>query len=76
MKLEDLKELLESGRFHHATYRNHGTLWEGLWIYEKDKNGFRGFSLVGAFGKDSPDLEAAENMVRGTGVSFGAYGEG
>ncbi len=75
MSLEQLKELLASGQFHHATYRNFGTLWEGLWIYRK-YDGLRGFKPAGCFGKDSPLLHDAEELVRGTGVSVGAYGRG
>lgn len=76
MKLEELKTLMEAGEFHHATYRNIGTLWEGLHIYCKTPDGFRGFNHAGAFYKDNPDLAKAEEMVRGTGVSVGSYGQG
>lgn len=50
MTLTTLKTMLEEGSFHHTTYRNIGTLWEGLHIYRKDANGFRGFSHAGFFG--------------------------
>lgn len=76
MTLAELKALRASGEFHHATYRNHGTLHEGLWVYRKSATGFRGFELEGAFLKGDPELAAAEAEVRGTGVSVGAYGEG
>lgn len=76
MTIDELKTMREAGRFDHATYRDHGTLWEGLWIYEKDPAGFRGYRPAGAFFKDSPDLDAAYAVVRGTGVSLGAYGCG
>jgi len=76
MKLETLKTLRQTGEFHHATYRNMGTLWEGLWIYTKDVNGFRGFNVAGCFPKNDPELDAAHELVRGTGVSVGAYGQG
>lgn len=75
MTLEQLKALLESGQFHHATYRNSGTLWEGLWIYVKC-DGFRGFGPAGSFLKDSPELDVAHELVRHTGISVGAYGRG
>lgn len=79
-KLDDLRELLASGQFHHATYRNQGTLWEGLWIYRKDETGFdRGsgpFVPAFAFFKDEPELDAAHELVRQTGVSLGSYGQG
>ena len=74
MKVTDLKTLQESGEFHHATYRNMGTLWEGLHIYAKDSTGFRGYRHVGAFLKDSPELTAAEALCNG--ISVGAFGEG
>ena len=76
MTLNELKALLAAGAFDHATYRNHGTLWEGLWIYVKAEHGFRGYAPAGAFFKDSPDLDAAFEVVRGTGLSVGAYGRG
>ena len=76
MTLDILKAMLADKTFDHATYRNHGTLWEGLWIYEKSDGGFRGYAPVGAFYKENPDLDAAFELVRGTGISVGAYGRG
>jgi len=77
MTIEALKALLASGGFHHATYRDHGTVWEGLWIYGNADDGFRGYKPVGSFGKNDPLLlDAAYALVRGTGVSFGSYGNG
>lgn len=76
MELQDLQELLDTGEFHHATYRNFGTVWEDLWIYTKEENGFRGFAPAGCFSKASPDFKKAEEMVKGTGVSVGSYGNG
>lgn len=76
MTLDELNYLRESGQFHHATYRNHGTVWEGLHIYVNDAGGHRGFIHAGAFGKDDRNLEAAMAIVRGTGISVGAYGKG
>lgn len=77
MELSELKTLRESGEFHHATYRNQGTLWEGLHIYCKDSDGFRGFRSVGFFSPSNREtLALAEDMVRGTGISVGAYGQG
>ena len=75
MTIAELKALLESGEFHHATYRNFGTLWEGLHIYKK-YDGLRGFIPVGIFGKNSPDLCEAENIVKHTGISVGSFGNG
>ncbi len=74
--LEKLQGALESGQFHHATYRNFGTVWEGLWFYVKDSEGFRGYTVLGCVNKSDPDLEAAHALVRGTGVSVGSYGRG
>lgn len=76
--LDKLREMLADGTFHHATYRNQRTVWEGLYIYRRDPDGMRGFSLVMAFSKymNDPDLPAAEELVNGTGVSLGAYGAG
>lgn len=72
----ELKALLASGEFHHATYRNQGTLWEGLHIYRRSEKGFRGFDHAAIIGKDSPHLAEAERMVSHTGVSVGSYGNG
>jgi hypothetical protein len=74
--LDDLRASLESGMFHHATYRDLNSIWEGLYIYLREDNGFNGFTVGGCFGKGSPDLEAAYQLVRHTGVSLGARGEG
>jgi hypothetical protein len=76
MSLDELRWLLESGTFHHATYRCEGTLWEGLWVYKHDANGFCGYSPAGAILKDSPDLDEAYRLVSPTGISRGAYGGG
>lgn len=76
MTIHELQALRERGEFHHATYRNLGTLWEGLWIYVKAGNGFRGYVPAGCFPKNDPNLPAAEAIVRGSGVSVGAYGRG
>ena len=76
MTLDELRTMLADGSFDHATYRNHGTLWEGLWIYAKDPAGFRGYSVRGCFFRGSPELDAAFEATRGTGISVGAYGQG
>jgi len=74
MTINDLKALIASGEFHHATYRNQGTLWEGLHIYKKENNGFNGFTHAGMFPKEEHD--EAYNLVRHTGVSLGSRGNG
>ena len=76
MTLAVLQELQANGQFHHATYRNRGTLWEGLWIYVCEPGGFRGYGPAGFFPKDDPELDAAFEAVHGTGISVGAYGRG
>ncbi len=74
--LEMLRTLLSTGEFHHATYRCVGSLWEGLWIYRRSAVGFRGFEVAGCIRKGEPDLDAAYELVRGTGISVGSYGRG
>jgi hypothetical protein len=74
-QLEQLRELLASDQFHHATYRCIGTLWEGLYIYRTSDN-YPGFTVVLAFLKTDPKLSEAEKLVCHTGVSVGAYGQG
>jgi hypothetical protein len=75
-QIDELKELLDSGKFHHATYRNQGTLWEGLWIYVNDPSGFRGYREAFCFNASAKELDEAFNLVRGTGISLGSYGKG
>ena len=75
-KLDTLRAMLADGSFHHATYRDIGTIWEGLNIYRRDPNGCRGFTHALTFGRDDSDRVTAETMTQGTGVSVGAYGRG
>jgi hypothetical protein len=74
--IEQLRQLLGSGEFHHATYRSKGTVWEGLWFYNRDVNGFRGYCAFGCVRKDDPDFNQAMELVRSTGMSVGSYGAG
>ena len=86
MTLEALKEMLANGSFHHATVKmGRGRCWDGLYIYEKAteaEGGFRGFKLTGSFSAgwdnypNDPIFVAAQDLVHGTGVSFGSYGQG
>jgi hypothetical protein len=76
MTTQELKTMLSDGTFHHATYRSFGSIWEGLWIYKKDKDGFGGFSPAGSFSKNDPQLPQAEELTRRTSVSVGSYGQG
>lgn len=75
-KIDMLEELLAGGRFDHATYRDFGTLWEGLWIYERDPSGFRGYRPALSFGKNDAELDEAYKRLRGVGIHLGAYGQG
>lgn len=72
MTLSELVNLKQSGKFHHATYRDVGSLWEGLRVYETSDCAI-GYKPAGCFYKDSADLKAAQDYLRGTGVSFGSY---
>lgn len=74
--IDTLRALLASGEFHHATYRDLGTVWEGLWVYRKDGDGFRGYVPATSVGKDDPDLDEAFRLCSGTGISVGKYGGG
>ena len=77
MTLDQLKALMESGEFHHATYRQLGTIWEGLYIYVNDPDPkWVGYRLVGSFNKSDGFADAAYDLVRHTGVSLGSRGNG
>jgi hypothetical protein len=84
MTLDDLRALIASGNFHHATVRvGRGRCWDGLYIYERASgaDSFRGFKLAGSFSygwgdRESPEMAAAHDLVRHAGPSFGSYGEG
>lgn len=86
--LETLKALIAAGEFHHATYRERGTIWEGLWIYKRAQTG-RGFTPVGCIpGRVGAEfcggtretnrsvLDEAYKLIGGARISVGAYGEG
>jgi hypothetical protein len=78
-KIEQLKALCNSGKFHHATYRDIGTLWEGLRVFPKEENGFNGFGWSRLFfGKDDPELVAAQDYLRSVnvGTHLGSFGNG
>jgi hypothetical protein len=84
MTLDDLKALITSGNFHHATVRvGRGRCWDGLYIYEHagGPGSFQDFKLAGSFSygwgdSESPEMTAAYELVRQTGTSFGSYGQG
>ena len=75
---KQLQNLLSSDQFHHATYRNQGTVWEGIWFYKKDSSekSFQGYILEGCVNKSDPDLEEAYKLLAGKGMSVGSFGEG
>ena len=79
MKLDELQSLIESNRFHHATYRNLGTLWEGLYIYARDDSqDWIGYRLVDCFNaREQPsELRSAEDMIRQQttgGIAVGSF---
>ena len=74
-KIEKLRAMLETGTFHHATYRDIGSLWEGLYIYPR--GAFRGFGPPEiVFNKGEPELKLAQEIVGKTGWSLGSYGNG
>ena len=79
MKIEELKLLIDSGELHHATYRNLGNLWEGLYIYRKVHTPM-GFELAGGFNRrmEPEAMEAAEMLLRTirVPVCLGSYGNG
>lgn len=79
MTLDQLKTLMQEGKFHHATYRT--DFARGLHVYkvpeESDKSlGFRGFVYVGMISEREPECKAAYELTRKTGVSLGSYGNG
>lgn len=70
--LDDLKQLVENGRFHHATARTIGS--PRIWIYAVDPNGFRGYVLVASLA-DSDEVHTYMRSIN-HGISIGAYGAG
>lgn len=81
MTVEELKAMQAAGTFHHATYRNTGTVWEGLYVYARatdEDGGHRGFKLAGVFNNyyraRNQECETAMELIRG--IHVGAYGQG
>lgn len=76
MTLEQLKTLMDSGEFHHATMRT--DFARGLHIYAKEDNKFNGFKPVGYFSSvyNKEECDKAYEMTRKTGISINAYGRG
>lgn len=76
--LQQLKTLIAKDKFHHATFRCQGTVWEGIWFYKKSdsEKAFRGFEVAGCVNKSDKDYEEAYKILAGKGMSVGSYGEG
>ncbi len=74
--LDELKALIASDELHHATYRNKGTVWEGIWFYKRSADGFRGFDVAGCVSKNDPDFEGAFRVLAGKGLHIGCFGGG
>ena len=72
--IKQLKQLQAEGKFHHATYRQIGTLLEGLYVYEKEENGYNGFKQAGVIYKDDASFNEAHKLVNC--VHVGAYRKG
>lgn len=77
MTIEELKKLMDSGEFHHATMRT--DFARGLHIYANEsENKFNGFKPVGYFSSvyEKELCEEAYQITRKTGISMNAYGRG
>lgn len=75
MTAEDLRAMYERGEVHHVTMRNIGMkCHEGLNVYVKDANGFRGYRHVGVIYSDAEDFETAYRTANARrGVCVGSY---
>lgn len=75
MTIEQLKMLLSSGHFHHATYRT--DFARGLHIYRHALDGdigFNGHDYVGMFSEYDKELcDEAYRLVRKSGIYEGSY---
>ena len=73
MTIDELKELMTSGNFHHATMRT--DFARGLHIYAKEDNKFNGFTPVGYFSSvyEKELCEEAYQITRKTGIYEGSY---
>jgi hypothetical protein len=73
MTIEELKKLMSSGEFHHATMRT--DFARGLHIYAKEDNKFNGFKPVGYFSSvyNKEECERAYQITRNTGIYEGSY---
>jgi hypothetical protein len=70
--LDDVKALVATGEFHHATARTIGE--PRLFIYRRNGAGFRGYELVASI-PDTDENRAYFASIK-HGVSVGAYGAG
>ncbi len=74
MTINELKELIAAGNFHHATFRT--DFARGLHIYCKPKNpGPKSwaFDYVGYFPEKTPECGEAYNLTRASGIYEGSY---
>lgn len=72
MTIEQLKTLLATGDFHHATYRT--DFARGLHVYSKSGARGWGFGYAGAFSEYDPlPLAYAYQLTRKTGIYEGSY---
>ncbi len=75
MTAAELKALYERNEVHHVTMRNLGMkCWEGMNVYVKDAEGFRGYRHVGVIYSTAPDIEEAYSLANANrGVCVGSY---
>jgi hypothetical protein len=76
MTTADVQELISRGDFHHATHRPQQ--FDSLFIYQRDDDGFRGYTLFGGVSNrtDPTTFAQVSEIVRHTGISVGAFGNG
>ena len=73
MDIAELKGLLSSGHFHHATYRTDFSRGLHVYRYSLDTDGAWGFQYVGMFSENDETCKEAYDLVRRSGVYEGAY---
>ena len=74
MDIAELKCLLSSGHFHHATYRTDFARGLHIYRYSLDTDGAWGFQYVGMFPEGDKEVcKEAYDLVSRTGVYEGAY---
>jgi hypothetical protein len=63
-----IQDLIDSGELHHVSLRNKTSLWEGLYFYRKDVEGYRGFKLAETVLKDHPEFNAVLALCTPFGI--------